>query len=366
MTDKQVQKAGSGSTQFQAQTIIVQQGITEERARAIVSEQMTQSLDAYSNEARIEVEKRLDVFQNTLFERIESRGAELLSAVKDPSCQMLFRKAALTAASADRDSDYEVLSELLIHRFERKHDRHVKAGVTRAVEIVDQVTDDELQALTLALAIATWTPITGDILQGLDVLDDLYDKLLVSDLPTGTEWVANLDILDACRPVHFQAVPSYEEILSGSLPGYFCDGIEVKSDTHNRVLKILEEAMLPASILLVPHQLNPGFMRVPVKNEQSIESMSLIATSAEGINVETPFTEEQIAAVKTAYQLSLGDKCRDSISERFKEEVKSRGSLRIASEWWEQQKLAVSVTPCGRALAHANAKRVYPGLPDID
>ena len=46
-------------------------------------------------------------------------------------------------------------------------------------------------------AVENFIPLTGDINQGLDVLNSLFGKILYSKLPVGQEWLDHLDILNA-------------------------------------------------------------------------------------------------------------------------------------------------------------------------
>ncbi len=60
--------------------------------------------------------------------------------------QLLLVEAQKAAASTERVADYDLLSELLIHRFEKGENRVMRAGISRAVEIVDKISDDAMLA----------------------------------------------------------------------------------------------------------------------------------------------------------------------------------------------------------------------------
>ena len=60
--DKQIQEAGEGSTQLQAGTINVYNGIDEKRAREIVDERLHELLSQYSQEAHNLAIERIQEF----------------------------------------------------------------------------------------------------------------------------------------------------------------------------------------------------------------------------------------------------------------------------------------------------------------
>jgi len=71
----------------------------------------------------------------------------------DPSFQFLLVEAQKTAASTDRTTDYDILSELLAFRARRLDDRNVRIGVKHAVKIIEDISNEALLGLTLLHAV---------------------------------------------------------------------------------------------------------------------------------------------------------------------------------------------------------------------
>lgn len=117
MGNKQIQKAGSGSQQLQADQMIVNViGIDEKRAREVFHEVFLQSIKGYTEEAKSITNSRIAEFENRLLPKMEAvEGA--LESFADPSFQILLVEAQKTAASTERLADYDLLSELLIQDF---------------------------------------------------------------------------------------------------------------------------------------------------------------------------------------------------------------------------------------------------------
>ena len=128
-----VQQAGDNAQQIQVETVIINNGLNESQVRAICSEMSYKAMEEYTAESHLTVEKRISDFANVLIPRIEKieNGFE---AFADPEFQVELKKAQISSACTDREADYEMLAELLLHRVENKDNRRVKASITKAVE----------------------------------------------------------------------------------------------------------------------------------------------------------------------------------------------------------------------------------------
>ena len=118
MKNKQIQRAGDYSQQLQADNMIVITGINEKRAREIFREMSLQARKDYTQEALAIANSRVAEFENQLLPKMEALDGAL-EAFADPSFQILLVEAQKTAASTERPADYALLSELLIHRFQK-------------------------------------------------------------------------------------------------------------------------------------------------------------------------------------------------------------------------------------------------------
>ncbi|MFA6310511.1 MAG: LPO_1073/Vpar_1526 family protein [Sterolibacterium sp.] len=368
MINSQSQEGGDGSTNLQAQQMVVHVGIDEKRAREIYQEMNLQLRNDYSQEALNIANSRVIDFENRLMPKMaQVDGA--LEAFADPSFQLLLVEAQKTAASTERPADYDLLSELLIHRFQKGANRIARAGISLAVEIVDIVSDEALLGLTVSHAISSFIPVTGDIHQGLDVLNDLFGKIYYGDLPAGNDWLDHLDILDAVRLTPFGSLKKLEQYYPERLPGYVDVGIDKNSEDHDRAIKILQTYNLPISIL-VEHALNSKFLRVNVRNMNSIDEISLLHQVIHGggvINVPQNLSEEQKQAVKRIYELYSKDVIRknDNVNS-FMSEWDKRPNLRTLRQWWDNIPTSFTITSVGKVLAQSNAQRCDKNLPALD
>jgi len=367
MISEQNQKAGDNSQQLQADKMIVNIGIDEKRAREIYQEMNLQLRKEYSQEALTIANSRVTEFENRLLPKMEAVDGAL-EAFADPSFQLLLIEAQKTAASTERPADYDLLAELLIYRFQKGDNRFVRVGISRAVEIVDEISDDALLGLTVFHSASYFIPLSGNIYQGLDVLNTLYGKILYGELPIGNEWLDHLDILDAVRVNSFGGLKKIQQYYSEMLAGYTDVGIEKESENHSKAIELLASNYLTQNIL-VEHALNSNFLRLGISNKNQIKSLVLQKQIIQDGNIfvlPIQLTEEQNEALNLIYNLYKQDEIikQQNVS-KFMEEWDKRQNLVILREWWDNINTNVQLTSVGKVLAHSNAQRCDKDLPSL-
>lgn len=365
MENKQVQKAGDGSQQIQMVNPIVNIGLTEERARAIFTEMNAIARQNYTQDAYKLAIKRVSMFEELLMNKVQQVDG-MLEAFRDPSFQFLLVEAQKRAAASDREVDLEMLTELLVHRVEKKDDRKIKASISRAVEIVDQIDDDALCGLTLVYAIKRWVAVSDNISQGLSTMNALFSSLCYRELPTGFEWVYHLDILDAVRSSSVGTFKKFKEYYPAMFAGYTCAGIKKDSENYFKALEILREANLPADVL-VPHELNDGFMRLNVRDRESIANIKRISIHNAQVVGMRKVTMQEVNALNRIWDLYSTDvKIIENVKNAFMEKWDTYETLNLIRTWWEKLPHSFVITPIGKALAHANAQRYNKNVPDMN
>jgi len=365
MVDRQTQKAGDNAQQFLADTLIVT-GIDEKRVREIFAEMFAIERSNLTAEAGIAADDRVMEFENRLMPKMIS--ADALNAFGDPGFQILLRKAQIAAAATERPNDYELLSELLIHRFQKGDNRNTRAGITRAVEIIDQIDDDALLGLTVFNSVSVFLPRTSDIFQGLDALNDMFGKIIYGTLPTGNDWIDHLDILDAIRITGFENLKKFKEFYPLRLENYINPGIDISSDNYNKANEILTKVGLPQGTL-IPHIFNPGYVRLNISN-LGIEYSLLfnnITQNDQAIQIQYSPTKEQREALHAIFDLySNDDNIKNKNINKLMEEIMKRQYLKLVKDWWDNIDTGFEITSVGRVLAHTNAQRCDKNLPPLN
>lgn len=365
--DKQAQRAGDNSQLMQAGTINIYNGIDEKRAREICAETYAVARRDFTADAYACANERVQQFEDSLLPKMQQiEGA--LSAFADPSFQFLLASAQRTAAATERDTDYDMLSELLVCRITKGQARKNRAGISRAVEIIDKIDDDALCALTVAYAVNRVTPLSGSCKSGLQVLADLFEKLMYMELPLGTDWIDHLDILDTVRINSVSSFKKIADYYSESLSGYSAAGICIDSENYKNASSILSEAGLNSSFL-VPNELLDGYVKLPIVEKKEIKNLTVTRNSVVNGNLihqQSRINEKEIEALEAVWNLYNTDaEVKKVAVSAFMDEWDRYPSLKKLRIWWDSLPLAFDITHVGTVLAHTNARRCDKNIPEL-
>lgn len=365
--DKQAQRAGDNSQLMQAGTINIYNGIDEKRAREICAETYAVARRDFTEDAYACANERVQQFEDSLLPKMQQiEGA--LSAFADPSFQFLLASAQRTAAATERDADYDMLSELLVCRITKGQARKNRAGISRAVEIIDKIDDDALCALTVVYAVNTVIPLSGSCKSGLKALADIFEKLIYMELPSGTDWLDHLDILDAIR---IESVTSFKKIADyypDRLAGYSAAGICIDSENHKNALSILSEAGLSSSFL-VSNELLDGYVKLAIVAKEEIKNLKVtrnFVVNGNLIHEQSRINEKEIEALEAVWNLyTKDDEVKKIAVSAFMDEWDNYPSLKKLHIWCDSLPLAFDITHVGKVLAHTNARRCDKSIPEL-
>ena len=360
--NKQSQTGGDNSQQVQVGSIsnlTIVNGITEQRAREIYQEMNQQAISNYTRDAYSEALRRIGNLEKRFMKRVEEVDG-VLDAFGDPAFQVLLREVQKRAAATEREADYQLLSELLVCHVQKGECRTNRAGINRAVEIVGDVDTNALCALTVAHAVESFIPTTGNISEGLQVLNELLSKLMYEDLPSGNSWLDHLDLLGAVRLAAFGEMKKLCEYYSDQLSGYVCTGIERSSDVYLQAMDILTKAHINPNIL-VDNECLDGYVRLSIPSKNAIRMLSFPSR-----NGRIPLAENQIEALEQVWNLYIKDSTLIQQSKnKFSELLSGFDSIKKCQQWWDGIPGCFDITQVGKVLAHTNAKRCDPRVPDM-
>lgn len=368
---QQTQRAGEGSTLVQAGTVTVNNstivGITEQRAREIFSEEMAKRAQCLAVEAQDTATKRmLDLFSD-LMARVKKCEKDL-SAFSDPGFIQNMRIAQEAAAVSDRKEDIETLSELLLARMNGALKRTTKTGIRKAMEIVPELEDAELMALSLFLLYGRYNLTSAHGLnaeQYLHLLNESFSKLLPIDLPQGKKWIQHLAILDVVIVDSASHFVSIEELFVQKSAGMVCVGIEKGSQKHKDAIAVLKDCGIGPGTL-VDNDLFPGFVRLPIVDPNVLSAFpAQIQNTTQWVLLDPDIKHQD--CIKKVF--SLYDKDEDKINQvkhKFLEVVSKYRSLVRFNDWISTIEPPFELTSVGEALAYVNARRCIPDLPILE
>jgi hypothetical protein len=355
MVDEQKQKVGDNSLQVQAETLVI--GIDEKRVREVFTEMWQIAKQNFTFDAMVKAVQRSTQFGEKLISKMITENA--LSAFADPAFQILLKEAQKSAASTEREADYDLLSELMLHRFKKGENRNTRAGISRAVEIVDQISDEALLGLTIIHAVSFFLPGSGKMSQGLDLLNTLFSKLIYANLPPADkhDWLEHLDILDAIRLSSLGSMKKLEDYWYSLLDGYTALGVEKHSPEHKEIIRLLTSVNFSANIL-TENEFDTNKVKLPIPSKNRIKHWS---KSVNGEDIKLTLNDQEV--LEKVFDLCAKNKMS---KKDFITELDKRAHLKILREWWNKLDMQINITSVGKVLAHSNAQRIDKELPPLN
>ena len=371
MNEKINIETGDDSTNITGKTVNVTQnyyqGLTEEKVTEIIDKklEMLNTVQVFTQEAYNRAESRVKKLEEIVIPRI-AKIDETLGIFADPSFQSVLNDAVKVAAQTDEIESYKLLSELLAHKVEKPDDKSVKMDVTYAIDVIDKITDEALQAITVFVALHSWAPASGIISQGLATINNIYSRLLFSNLPTDDKWIDQLDILKVIRIQSFGEFPPITEFQKQFFSGYIVCGIPKQSEKLTEIYELLDECSLPRTCL-IENELDTNYYRLPLVNINNIKQIDYIDNNTPFIHGQVRLNEKQISNIKKiiSYYENDGIKLKE-ISEKFNAKWNSFENLKRIGEWWTKLPCSFGVTSIGKVLAITNAQRIDSTLPKIE
>lgn len=362
--NEQSQIAGENSTQLQAHTQnITIVGIDEKRVREIVDETRREIMQECIEESRLIATTRISKFEEDWLDRTKSEPY-LLDSLKSPSCEKLFESAIREAAVTERDSDIGILSELLIRRFKNRNDQNIKFGVTQAVNIVDQITDNALEAATIFFCASRYLPLANTLEDAIRTLADLYSRLTYRPLPATAEWVDCLDVLNACRIQQLSTLKPFTDFYYSRLIAAYPLGIKKDSESHSEAIRLLAESGLSPS-LLQPHCLDESYLRLCIPPNTSFNDLTITTVDNGIVTSTSEVSASQADTLREINGLYSEDDEDSSRKSRFEEIFLGYEAIAVVNKWWNTIPHSIELTPVGTAIAYANAKLYVPNLPNL-
>ena len=360
---EQQQQAGDNSKQIMVSGDL-NFGITESQARDICKTECAIALQNWSLQAGAFAAARIQKLEDKVLPKMQSYDSSL-SIFGDPGFQILLRKAQIAAASSERENDYEMLADLLLHRAEQHENRERRLGISKAIEIVDQIDDAALIALSMVYSVCKYTPVSNRLKEGLNVLNNLYGKIMEGhQLPTDYSWMEHLDLLSAIRlsPKGLNSFKKLEEFIPEKLDFYFEKGLQIDSEDHKLVIEKFKKSGIPLSCF-EQHPLKDKYVRIAAPKE--INNIFIIQQTQQG-EIQRPLSEQQKDDFRFAYEIALKlDNKDQEMVNSFWDIWDHYQYLKEVKNWWNKLDSHFSITPVGIALANAYIRGKDPTIPAL-
>lgn len=359
---KQAQTAGDNSIQTTVGVVNVYQGITEERAREICQEMYAVVARDMTQEAVNTASERVTQLADILLPKMASYDKQL-SAFADPSYQLVLRKAQMSAACTDEVSDYELLSELLLERAKIKKDKNKQLGISKALEIVGQISDSALLGLSVMYIAVRLRPVAEDLHQALQVYNQVYAKIIgEKKLPAGNDWMDELDLLMAIR-INVLGIKKSQQYFSEIFSDQLVSGVKKDSEDYERIKNELDIAGLPVHAVLIPHPLKPNFVKLATN--QDVKYIQITHTiNGQRISVALTETQQKVLQ-KVSNELRKDESNQPERQKAFMQEWDKYPYLKTLRGWWDALGYAPTLTRVGIALANAYTRTLDSSIPKL-
>lgn len=357
MENNNMQKAGRNSIQVQVDKIENNYGTSSDCIMLIIKSEIEKALKDNALVAEDIARKRLNEFSEIFLPKLVK--SNLIECFSEPSIQMFFRNVEKTAICTDSKGCYEILSEILIHRANKKDDFTIIAATNKAIEVADKISDDALLFLTIFLCVNAFIPNSGEIKFGLKILDDLYEKVLNNkEIPYSEKIIDNLEVVGAIRKQDFLTYKAFDEFFPNELEGYSSAGIDKSSQNYQKAKELLERIGIDEKTIF-SDSLIKNHIRINVVNRNELKNILISDQQGERNN-------NILNEIYDLYDSS--DENKKIAKKEFSKLINNYPNIVKVKEWWDSHivKSGVSITAIGRVLAHTNAKCLEHNIPDLD
>ena len=365
MENKNAQKAGNNSNQLQLTNCNVYFNITEEKLDEIVNN--SEVLNTLNNNGAVvqkKIEDRKEMFVKKLLpELVED---EALDSLKEPEVLRAIKETIAQAVCTDNDKNYDLLLKLLRNRIKHSNDSLIALSLKNATEAANYITDEALIGLTTVFLMEKYKPIYSMVIEGLEVLNNMFGIVDLDRLPVGNIWIEQLDVLKLARINSVGGMKKIIDYYSEKLSGYLCVGIKKNSEKYNEAVDILLKANLTKDVM-VDHELNAEYVRLPLASLDHFNGLCLRVPTGGGLIMHLS-NEQQQAYEKIIQLYDKNDVILGENKKRFIEMWNQFPNLVKLRNWWDKVTVSFDVTMVGRMLAYTNINNVNEcvGLPKIE
>lgn len=330
----QRQQGGDGSTNFQAQEIVVNQGISYEDAKNIAQDVFDKNVQVLIGVAQRTAEVRLEELIGKFLSRLQESGVSL-EPLGDPDVQYSLFTAQAGYARSGSAPLADTLVNLLVDRCSAKAQSIEALVLNEAIATLPKITSGQANSLTLTWMLRQATTGISSVEEHGQFLEE-YIGPLMDDLPLSTVDVQHLQYAGCLARGISEA--SFHDILTLHYGHLYATGFAPEMVTT----------------VLRPYLSDPRFFVGLNEEGSSIRTTSGMERAFLGVrDLSVAMADEQAASF-----LRLNDKYRVSelqIIEQLEPYFKSIKELEVA--WSRSAIRTAELTSVGIAIAHANAVR---------
>lgn len=349
--NKQTQSGGDNSQLIQAQTVYIQ-GITEQRAREICREEYLMNAQTRVQEARSIADERVSKLEDKVIPKMIEYDNSLKS-FSDPAFLFSLKQAQNSAATSDKEEDYDILAELLLNRVKDGVDRGKRLAINTAIEVVDKIPEDALVGLGMVYTIMHLFPLSEEFVNLLNGYNRLYGNIIGNSiLPTGSDWLEHLDLLSIIRlsPNGIGSFNKMENVIPDSFKKYRVSGLPADSPELTQIKADFLQAGLPLNAFIT-HPLKAGFEIIDLP--QDVNEIKLYLKTTTGVQTIEPTIEQKALFKRTLDLVNVNALDDANLKNVIMQKWNEYPILKQVLKWWNSIDQYFTITPAGLALANA-------------
>ncbi len=345
---KQIQKATHG---YQAGGDIT---VNDTDAFVELLKSTEEKLRAEYNLAIARQSIQLEKFTQLIIPRLTRE--EYRKAFEQPDYLLNVTEAQKSAIRTDSEDDLLLLADILEQRAQivQPTPRH-KMATRKALDVVGQLSQDDLDTLTLLWYGLYMTPQVNIFEQSIAVLNQHIAPFINGGIPKNDSWTADLDILDCINASSggINHLKSFAQLFAEhKYPGYFVIGMDAEEAEEAR--KLLKSVKPGLENLVIKHSLNADNLLLFGASEEQFREI---------INNNVKLTEIRTKKIDEVVTLNkYSSKINDHINEA-KKALSKHEELEKLNDWWNESKLpGMTMTPVGIVLAYSNFHKSLPAV----
>lgn len=222
MSDQR-QDVGDGALAVQGgRDVRVYQGMTSQDVKTIINELSEKMLlPAYTQAARVEVERRMEEFQAKVLQRFEADATARIEAFAEPDFQATVIAAQRAHARSGDEGVRDVLVDLIARRSGIAQRSRLSLSLNQAVEAAAALTQEEFAALSLCYLVK-YTQFNATSYQALVAYIKKHYVPFIAEVPAESSVFQYLEA-QGCAGHGFVAV-GLSDVLKTNYAGLLSDG----------------------------------------------------------------------------------------------------------------------------------------------
>lgn len=338
---KKSQKSGDGSTNIQAEEIIVNHGLTYSEVKEVALDVFKANFYELSGKAEETAKKRAEEITEDFLTKMKDENPLGFNEAEDPDFQhALFTVQKEYARTGDEQLG-DLLVDLLVDRSKQEKRDIMQIVLNESLNIAPKLTTDQLSALSIIFLLRyTMNHRVGNI----DLLGEYFDKNIkpfAHSLVKGDSCYQHLQFT-SCGSISLGS-QSIEKILVGNYQGLFMNGFE-SEEIQNSNLENFPELFIKC-----------------LHDESKIQVNALNKDMVENHIIKNKLDEKQSSALHRLFNKNKMPEVK--IKELC---IETRDYMETVFDVWQNSAMQnFTLTSVGIAIGHANIKRLTGKFSDL-